>query len=45
MKFKNILFDLDGTIIKSDPGVTRGVKLSLEALGIEVGDESKLLKF
>lgn len=45
MKFKNILFDLDGTIIKSDMGVTKGVKLSLEAIGIEVGDESVLLKF
>lgn len=45
MRFRDILFDLDGTIIKSDPGVTRGIELSLQALGIEVGDRNKLLKF
>ena len=30
MKQKHILFDLDGTIVRSDPGITRGVKKSLE---------------
>lgn len=30
MKQKHILFDLDGTIVRSDPGITRGVQKSLE---------------
>lgn len=34
MKQKHILFDLDGTIVRSDPGITRGVKKSLEHFGI-----------
>lgn len=45
MKYKNILFDLDGTIIKSESGVIKGLKLSLAYLGIEVKDEALLLKF
>lgn len=34
MKQKHILFDLDGTIVRSDPGITRGVQKSLENFGI-----------
>ena len=34
MKQKHILFDLDGTIVRSDPGITRGVQKSLEHFGI-----------
>jgi HAD hydrolase, family IA, variant 1 len=34
MKQKHILFDLDGTIVRSDPGITRGVQKSLEQFGI-----------
>ncbi len=45
MKFENILFDLDGTIIKSDRGVTIGIERSLKAIGVDVGDKSTLLKF
>ena len=34
MKQKHILFDLDGTIVKSDLGITKGVQKSLEHFGI-----------
>lgn len=34
MKQKHILFDLDGTIVRSDPGITKGVQKSLEYFGI-----------
>ena len=34
MKQKHILFDLDGTIVKSDIGITKGVQKSLEHFGI-----------
>ena len=34
MKQKHILFDLDGTIVRSDPGITKGVQKSLEHFGI-----------
>lgn len=34
MKQKHILFDLDGTIVRSDPGIIRGVQKSLEHFGI-----------
>ena len=42
MKQKHILFDLDGTIVRSDPGITRGVQKSLEQFGIY--EESENLK-
>ena len=35
MKQKHILFDLDGTIVKSDLGITKGVQKSLEHFGIK----------
>ncbi|EFU77512.1 HAD-IA family hydrolase [Lachnoanaerobaculum saburreum] len=34
MRQKHILFDLDGTIVRSDPGITKGVQKSLEHFGI-----------
>ena len=34
MKQKHILFDLDGTIVRSDLGITKGVQMSLEHFGI-----------
>lgn len=34
MKQKHILFDLDGTLVRSDPGITKGVQKSLEHFGI-----------
>ena len=45
MKQKHILFDLDGTIVRSDLGITKGVQKSLEHFGIyeELDDLKKFL--
>lgn len=45
MKQKHILFDLDGTIVRSDLGITRGVQKSLEHFGIyeELDDLKKFV--
>lgn len=42
---KTILFDLDGTIIDSEEGVTRSVQYSLQKMGIEENDLQKLRVF
>ena len=42
MRQKHILFDLEGSIVRSDPGITRGVQKSLEHFGIY--EESENLK-
>lgn len=42
---KYLLFDLDGTIIASDPGITRSVQYALHELGIDVDDLSQLKPF
>lgn len=34
MKFKHIIFDLDGTLIKSDPGIINSADYALKQLGI-----------
>lgn len=44
-KYKNVLLDLDGTVIDSGEGVTKSVQYALKALGIEVEDLSKLYPF
>ncbi len=36
MKQKHILFDLDGTIVKSDLGITKGVPL--QSLSLKQGE-------
>lgn len=43
--YKNILLDLDGTVIDSGEGITKCVQYALEALGIEVTELSKLYPF
>lgn len=43
--FKNVLFDLDGTITESAPGVTRSVQYSLAKMGIDEPDLKKLEYF
>ena len=45
MKQKHILFDLDGTIVSSDLGITKGVQKSLEHFGIyeELDDLKKFV--
>lgn len=45
IKTEHILFDLDGTITKSDFGITRSVQKALEYFGIVEEDNSKLIKF
>ncbi len=40
-----ILFDLDGTITDSKPGVTKSIQYSLAKFGIEVADLDELTKF
>lgn len=45
MRQKHILFDLDGTIVRSDLGITKGVQKSLEHFGIyeELDDLKKFV--
>lgn len=43
--YKNILFDLDGTLTDSAEGITRCVQYALAAQGIDEPDLSKLLVF
>ena len=45
MKYKYILFDLDGTLIDSAIGVTNAVMYALKKYGIEVSDRTELYKF
>ncbi|MCK5044722.1 HAD hydrolase-like protein [Candidatus Parcubacteria bacterium] len=40
-----ILFDLDGTLTDSKPGVTKSIQYSLSKFGIEVADLDELTKF
>lgn len=42
---KAILFDLDGTIINSEEGITKCVQYALKAYGVDEPDRSKLLCF
>lgn len=45
MSIKNVLFDLDGTIIDSKEGIINSVLISLKDLGIEENDHEKLIEF
>ena len=40
-----ILFDLDGTIINSEEGITKCVQYALKAYGVDEPDLKKLLCF
>lgn len=42
---KYILFDLDGTIIDSEPGIINALKYSFNSFGIEVKDTNQLRSF
>ena len=42
MKYKQILFDLDGTLTDSGPGIMRGAKYALNRLGIPIPPEDEL---
>ena len=45
MKTDTVLFDLDGTITDSAPGIINSIRYSLEKHGIAVLDEQELRKF
>lgn len=45
MKYKYILFDLDGTLTDPGEGITNSVAYSLKKFGIEVEDKTELYKF
>lgn len=45
MKYQYILFDLDGTITESAPGILNSVRYALEKMGFSVIDEEELLQF
>lgn len=45
MRWKYILFDLDGTLTDSREGILNCVKYALEAFGKEIPSEEKLLQF
>lgn len=45
MKYKYILFDLDGTITESGPGIMNSVEYALNKMNREVGDRETLKNF
>ncbi|MBR5528495.1 MAG: HAD hydrolase-like protein [Clostridia bacterium] len=45
MKYKSVLFDLDGTLTDSGPGIRNAVCHALKRFGIEEHDESALNRF
>ena len=45
MKYQYILFDLDGTITESAPGILNSVRYALKKMGFSVTDEEELLQF
>lgn len=45
MRYDTVLFDLDGTLIDTKPGVLRSARTTLRILGIPVPEEKQLEKF
>ena len=45
MRYDYVLFDLDGTLTESGPGIMKGVRHALSAFGIDEADETKLRLF
>ena len=45
MKFKNVLFDLDGTLTESAPGIINSTKYALSEMGFDIPDDRVLEKF
>lgn len=45
MKYQYILFDLDGTITESAPGILNSVRYALKKMGFSIRDEEELLQF
>lgn len=45
MRYRNIIFDLDGTIIDSEAGITKSVQYALQKFNIIVKDLKELVSF
>ena len=45
MKIQNVLFDLDGTLTDSSPGIVNSIKYALEKMSIFENDDQKLTSF
>ena len=45
MKYQAVVFDLDGTLTDSAPGIIRSTRYALEAMGRTAPEESVLLSF
>lgn len=45
MKIQNVLFDLDGTLTNSSPGIVNSIRFSLDKMGIQESDENKLTSY
>ena len=45
MQKKYILFDFDGTLFDTSPGILHGIRFALEKRGIAVGEDRELYKF
>lgn len=45
MKYKYLLFDLDGTLWDSREGITKAVAYALEKMGYPVPEQQELSKF
>ena len=45
MKFQTLLFDLDGTVTDSGPGILNSVRYALEKAGMRSADEEELRSF
>lgn len=45
MKGQLLIFDFDGTIVESGPGLVRSIRHALSAMGIEEPDDKKLERF
>jgi phosphoglycolate phosphatase len=44
-KYDTVLFDLDGTLTDSAPGITKSVQYALQKMGLEVPDYTRLTGF
>lgn len=45
MKIKHVLFDLDGTLTDSSPGIVNSIRHALHKMGVQENDEKKLTSF
>ncbi|MDO4647789.1 MAG: HAD-IA family hydrolase [Eubacteriales bacterium] len=45
MKYQSILFDLDGTLVQSDPGIVNSVRVAFEKMNLPVPTTEELYQF